>query len=149
MSYEHEYRELQSGRWALVNPSTCPCRGHGWLLSDLDTFHRCPMHGSGVPHPESDDEAFEGFDMQGHLLRAYRAAWESFRHRAELPERVFRSRAITLAGSVPTSPEAWVNAAQAVLEDVLDERARAAGFSCRLEAAWSRSEAPDEWDAAV
>ena len=29
-----------------------PCGG--WILSDFDTFHHCPMHYNGQQHPEDD-----------------------------------------------------------------------------------------------
>ena len=31
--------------------TVCPCGGHGWMLSDYDTFHECPYH-RGRVHPE-------------------------------------------------------------------------------------------------
>ena len=131
MSLANEYAEYQSGSWAMTNPSECPCTS-GWLLSDLDTFHRCPIHGRGVPHPEDENA---DFDMAAHALAIHRAAWVSFRTRSGLPERVFRRRVVRLAGSTPSTPAAWVNAAQAVVDEVLNERAQREGFSCRLEAA--------------
>ncbi len=37
----------------------CRCCGGGWILSDVDTWHRCPDHFAGQPHPEdrNDDAA--------------------------------------------------------------------------------------------
>lgn len=40
--------------WADSDPERCGCHGSGWFLSDLDTFHRCPVHYTGQPHPEED-----------------------------------------------------------------------------------------------
>lgn len=45
---------------AVEFPDTCRCSG-GWLLSDYDTFHKCPTHYEGQPHPE-DQEAWEEWD---------------------------------------------------------------------------------------
>ena len=132
MSLANEYAGYESGSWARTNPSECPCGGRGWFFSDLDTTHRCPLHGGGVPHPEDENAEF---DMAAHLLAVHRAAWASFRTRSGLPERVFRARVVRLAGSTPSTPAAWVNAAQAFVDEVLNERARQEGFSCRLEAA--------------
>lgn len=59
MSLQDEYRYMESGQWAERNPLTCPCRGGGWLLSDLDTWHKCPVHkheGMGHPEDEGDNE---------------------------------------------------------------------------------------------
>ena len=137
MSLTEAYRELESGAWATHHPSDCPCRGRGWIASDLDTWHRCPIHGRGVPHPEDEESEF---DMEAHLLRVRREAWAAFRTRSGLPERVFRARVVATNGGVPTSPNGWLDAAQAFIAGVLNERARSAGFSCRLEAAWSCGE---------
>lgn len=41
--------------WADEDPSRCGCRGKGWMLSDVDTWHQCPVHGAGVQHPEEAD----------------------------------------------------------------------------------------------
>lgn len=30
----------------------CPCRGGGWVLTNYDTYERCPAHFTGQPHPE-------------------------------------------------------------------------------------------------
>jgi len=51
---EAEYREFDRGFWAEKRADRCPCRGHGWACSDLDTWHRCPVHYDGQRHPEDD-----------------------------------------------------------------------------------------------
>lgn len=38
------------------NILVCPCGGHGWMLSDYDTFHECPYH-RGRIHPEVHEYA--------------------------------------------------------------------------------------------
>jgi len=44
----------QSNRWShSKNPTLCACR-NGWFLSELDTWHQCPEHGEGKPHPDED-----------------------------------------------------------------------------------------------
>jgi hypothetical protein len=30
----------------------CRCHGGGWLLSEVDTWHKCPDHFTGQIHPE-------------------------------------------------------------------------------------------------
>ena len=56
-----------------LTPDRCRCHGGGWILSDLDTWHRCPDHYvPGQPHPEddvpTDEEVYanlsEGFEYQ-------------------------------------------------------------------------------------
>lgn len=32
----------------------CRCRGSGWALSDLDSWHRCHYHYTNQRHPEDD-----------------------------------------------------------------------------------------------
>lgn len=56
MSILQDYiQSVQSGQWARIDPRTCPCKGQGWMLSDLDTWHRCPVHSfEGMAHPEED-----------------------------------------------------------------------------------------------
>ena len=55
MSMQAEYDYMQSGQWADSDPKVCPCRGAGWLLSDLDTWHKCPRHHtSDTRHPDDD-----------------------------------------------------------------------------------------------
>lgn len=40
------------------DPKECLCHGSGWVISDLDTAHKCHVHYKGQPHPE-DDYAWE------------------------------------------------------------------------------------------
>jgi len=35
------------------DPEVCLCKGGGWVLSDVDTWHECPCH-KEKPHPESE-----------------------------------------------------------------------------------------------
>lgn len=38
-----------------LSPDKCRCHGGGWILSDVDTWHKCPDHyKAGQPHPEDD-----------------------------------------------------------------------------------------------
>ncbi len=63
--------EFQRAYWADEDPAQCGCRGNGWALSDVDTWHECPIHHCGQLHPE--DSAFdtdEGFEKADKLSRA-------------------------------------------------------------------------------
>lgn len=142
--YTHPAQELDGGRWAEHNPSKCPCRG-GWLLSDWDSWHRCPLHGKGLPHPEECDN--EGgrpeFDYEAHTLHINRQAYVHFLNeaiRAGMTRESFKA-AVTDAVAPTGTPAEWVNAADAVAEEAwrmeANARAQAQGFSCRLEAAWA------------
>lgn len=48
--YFHEV--CKSAIWADTDESICGCRGSGWWLSEVDTWHKCPFHGHDAPHPE-------------------------------------------------------------------------------------------------
>jgi hypothetical protein len=58
--YTHYYYEVacNSRTWADEDPARCGCRGRGWWSSEVDTWHQCPYHGQGVPHPEAEDEFY-------------------------------------------------------------------------------------------
>ena len=66
-----EFRYLESGQWAEEDPKECPCNGSGWLLSDLDTWHRCPTHGKGKPCPD-DDHPEPEFDVEMEKVKLIR-----------------------------------------------------------------------------
>jgi hypothetical protein len=55
MSLQAYYNEFSQGHWADPDPKLCGCRGSGWALSDVDTWHKCPIHHKpGQRHPEDD-----------------------------------------------------------------------------------------------
>lgn len=67
------YDAFSTGYWATPDASECECGGGGWALSDVDTWHKCPCHFWGQPHPEEqceDETAFERAAMKkfGQLL---------------------------------------------------------------------------------
>jgi len=49
------YDAAVSGFYTEQCPLTCGCRGSGWYLSGVDTWHACPVHHrKGQRHPEYD-----------------------------------------------------------------------------------------------
>ncbi len=41
-----------------LSPEQCRCNGGGWILSDVDTWHKCPDHyQAGQPHPDDHEQA--------------------------------------------------------------------------------------------
>lgn len=70
--YTHYYEEYCRG-YAWVNPDSakCGCRGGGWWLSDVDTWHKCPCHAKDAPHPEDLEDFIgpikESEDLPGEL----------------------------------------------------------------------------------
>jgi len=153
----HPVTNLDRGTWAETNPSKCPCHGFGWILSDYDTWHRCPLHSACVPHPE--DETEETFDFAAHLLQVQRVAFEKYRNLAHMAG--WRSshltftkscrRALLAAGVKAPTAAQWVDEAEAQAEDLARMRAemdaQSRGFTCDLEArladeaVWERREA--------
>jgi len=47
---------IEAGWSSTEDSETCACRGGGWILSQLDTFHKCPVHFAGQRHPEDYDD---------------------------------------------------------------------------------------------
>lgn len=55
MSLQEEYNYMQSGQWSEIDPTLCDCHGGGWVLSDLDTWHKCYYHyNKDLCHPEDE-----------------------------------------------------------------------------------------------
>lgn len=57
MSELQHYFETFSARCAVgegLTPEECACHGSGWLLSQVDTWHKCPDHFKSQPYPEDD-----------------------------------------------------------------------------------------------
>lgn len=50
------YDSFSQGHWASRNKRKCACRGSGWTLSDVDTWHKCPVHYVEGQHDPFDDE---------------------------------------------------------------------------------------------
>lgn len=49
------YDDFRTGYWADPDPAHCRCRGSGYALSEVDTWHQCPYHFKpGQGHPEDD-----------------------------------------------------------------------------------------------
>lgn len=111
------YRELESSAWSHVRPDVCPCR-NGWLLSDFDTWHRCRVHGVGVPHPEDVADEVATFDHAKHSLDMWRKAFQDFRGMAVRAgfKGNFKSACMTLMPKGDRTPKAWVDAAEEVAD---------------------------------
>jgi len=138
---ENDYRELCSGAWAHLNPSLCPCHGRGWLLSDLDTWHKCPAHGAGVPHPDDEVTTFDG---RAHSLSIYRRAAASYRDsfvKAGGTAKQFKALVVRALAGKKVTPALWVDAAMGIAEVACSEAeevsARKNGYSCALERRWA------------
>jgi len=141
-SEQNYFNEMQSGLWADRNPSNCLCRGTGWVNSDLDTLHKCPLHGAGVPSPLGEGDLF---DYAAHSLRIMREAYAGFRNAASRAgfKGNFRLECLAMMMATRTrdttmTPAVWVDAAESVCvcaEAAAEEaEAVANGFSSALEA---------------
>jgi hypothetical protein len=47
---------VSSGCLSDPDPKECACYGRGWIGSDFDTWHQCPIHYEGQRHPEDDGD---------------------------------------------------------------------------------------------
>ena len=154
--YGQTARDLDSGNWANLNPNLCPCKGSGWLHSDLDSFHACPVHKTASQrHPE---DQFDGewtaeieaaIDAEFAQIAAERLTLNRnlFERFTEIARKAgfkgnFKAACEEVLGdyeegSAP-GPLAWLDAADKVSEAVAKEaretEARAQGYSCDLEA---------------
>ncbi len=43
--------------WIREEAAECGCRGSGWFLSQVDTYHRCPLHFHGQINPEMYEDS--------------------------------------------------------------------------------------------
>lgn len=53
------YEAARVGTWMHPEASRCGCKGKGWFLSEVDTWHSCGFHFDGQLHPEGGDDYFE------------------------------------------------------------------------------------------
>ena len=90
MSLQQYYQQFSTGHWADEDPSKCECRGSGWALSDVDTWHRCPVHYQGHDPPPEDDynqeERCQGRPYRGDDGHLYIAVRGQFYRLHEEPE---------------------------------------------------------------
>lgn len=71
-NYVSEY--INTGAWSHPNPKKCGCRGSGWWLSELDSWHLCRFHGKDVngkqiPHPDDDCWQDENFKVERNVYK--------------------------------------------------------------------------------
>lgn len=131
------YDSAKRGDYAEVNPKNCGCRG-GWFLSDVDTWHQCPLHGHGVPHPDEYDcpEEFQpDFDFKAHKVQLLREALLTFQSMAadrfQMAPCAFKAKVEgRLSKEEFPSPQDYVDAAEEVYIEASmeDERLRWAGM---------------------
>jgi hypothetical protein len=68
------YENFCAGWWAEEDEDKCPCHGGGWALSDVDTWHKCPIHYRGQPCRE-DSDGFESADAYVAYYNACLVNW--------------------------------------------------------------------------
>ena len=132
-------RQLASGAWAEINPTRCPCHGTGVMLSNLDSWHKCPIH-------RQDDHL-------GNLRRAFATFGEMAMEIAGLSKSDFlyrveegAQRQIGYDGASMSmlrgalEPEVWVSIAEEVSNLAIcaaeDAAAHKAGFMSAAEQRW-------------
>jgi len=66
----YENFATQPSRWRAEDPCECGCKGTGYFLSELDTWHVCSIHYTeGQQHPEDETDPVE-YAVSG-LLRFF------------------------------------------------------------------------------
>ena len=91
----------------------CPCKGHGWVLSNFDSWHSCHYHGIGVPHPEDEHTPF---DLKEHRLKLLRQDYVHYARSSGVSPKTFRE-AVELVVDGNT-PEDFVRAAAIVADEL-------------------------------
>lgn len=81
--YTQYLNDFQSGYWTNDDPKLCRCHGSGWALSELDTWHCCPVHYSGQSHPE--DYVPEGYIEPAQCLTQQTTSVDDDGNNDELP----------------------------------------------------------------
>ena len=85
MSLQQIYDMAKSGAWATENPLECACNGSGWMSSDVDTWHECPIHSfEGNPHPEYVEEDTDWDAIEELRTKRFREMYRSIRERTRL-----------------------------------------------------------------
>lgn len=59
---QHYYQNFCANYWAHPDAEICRCKGRGWVLSEVDTWHECPYH-KGQPHPEDEGRECDPCDV--------------------------------------------------------------------------------------
>jgi hypothetical protein len=107
-----------------IIPSQCGCRGNGWMHTDYDTMHECPLHYCGQPNNEDEmtDEDRAAFPWEKLRLQLDRKAYIRLRAGAVADlvamgiddKRAHKLFAKRVAQSIPHNPTAedWLNHAQ-------------------------------------
>lgn len=52
---QRECAAIECGWASYPDKKDCACRGYGWILSDWDTWHRCPIHYRGQEDPYAQE----------------------------------------------------------------------------------------------
>ena len=107
-----EFQGWERGGWEHPAPSKCPCKGTGWALSNLDTWHKCQVHGFGTQHPENDTP-WDSSAWRGAMRRLF--SWM----RGEAFAAGFSGDFNASCGAAkPTTVREWLDAAWGVLDSV-------------------------------
>ena len=64
------YESVCIGYWAHPKENRCPCKGSGWFVSEVDTFHKCRYHYKGQPNNEDSEEVWNEWISAQEKLQA-------------------------------------------------------------------------------
>lgn len=128
------YDNFRTGYWATESAEDCPCHGRGYALSEVDTWHKCPVHHAGQLSPEDLDGLYESGASEEVIEAAAavaKAEWELTKatrkveaakhevHRAEYGVKAAKAALAKVVGEPETAaPEA---AAEVAAEEGSDE----------------------------
>ena len=114
-----------------IIPSRCGCRGGGWIVTDYDTRHECPLHYRDQPNPEFeyeiDDAVWDAvrLDLDREAYACIRRGSVEDLMRAGLTEeQAFERFLFGVTGRLPANPrpEDWLEAADWVATGIRNVR---------------------------
>ncbi len=84
---QHYYDNFRAGSFQRTDPAQCGCRGTGYALSEVDTWHKCPIHYTpGQRHPEDDhDECVTVDVLDARTIEAMAAVTPAVINNDEIP----------------------------------------------------------------
>lgn len=79
MSLQKQFENFRDNLDLIGNPEAgkCLCGGDGWILSDFDTWHKCPYHFSGQEYPKVSFDELDDLPEEHDYLHEDREAFEA------------------------------------------------------------------------
>lgn len=130
------FDSAERGDWCEYDANECPCRGRGWMLSDLDTWHACPSARSATTRSFSELTFYSAAIKKEHPMNTALAA---------VIEKIRKLRALAQSSNVHEAAAAAAAASRLLQEHELAEAEVEAAGQAPTESA-ARAELPlDEY----